>query len=874
VDLSSSRWSRIEDLFHRAVDLEPASRPAFLNRECGADTELLREVESLLAADLNRGLVRAAMAQALERLPANSDEPSEQIGKRFGHYTITGLIGKGGMGVVYYAVREEDFPMQVAIKLIKRGTDTETTLSRFRREREILAGLQHPNIARLLDGGTSDNGLPYFVMEYVEGRPLLEYAAQFPIRERLPLFRAVCSAVQYAHQKSIVHRDIKPANILVTSDGTPKLLDFGIAKLLDPAVDGATTALGPAGVRLMTPDYASPEQVRGEPVTAATDIYSLAAVLYELLTGRRVHDGQNDRGGTVTEICTPEPKKPSMIAKDIDRDLDNIVLKALRQEPERRYGSVEELSRDLERFLQDLPVQARNETLLYRGRKFLKRNRVASWTAATSAVLALALVSGWVRLSSLNTDADNSPRSIAVLPLANLSGNPEQEYFTDGMTDALISDLARIRALRVISRTSTMSYKGVRQPLPEIARRLGVRAIAEGSVFRAGNRVRITVRLVDAKKERPIWSGSYEGDLGDVLALQGQTAKAIAEEIHVTLTVPKHASPSRERHLNTDAYDAYLKGRHALFRATVEDVQRSIQFFEEALEINPRYALAYAGLADSYLSLSGMYMTPREAMSKAKAAATRALEIDPSLAEAHISMGVVRGWYEFGWEQAASELQRAIELRPNDASAHLWYGWVLASTGRSREGITQAQLAHELDPLSLFIETGLGQMYSLSGRYELALRQLRSVVEADPNFVHGHMFLGVAYLYTKQYPEAARELQQAMQLDPREPQSIAYLAYAHAKLGDRRAAIRDLRKITELSRSRYVSGYLFGIVSMGMHTNDAIEWLQKAYEDRDDMLSWLSLDGIFDQLRADPRFKLLMRQIGLVQVVPQPPQTN
>jgi eukaryotic-like serine/threonine-protein kinase len=858
------RWSRIEGLFHEAADLAPAERSAFLDRVCNGDDELRRELESLLAADTPEDeLLQAAVDQVLDQLPATSDEKSEPIGRRVGRYKITGLIGKGGMGAVYLAAREDDFHMQVAVKLLKRGTDTETALSRFRGERQILAELQHPNIAHLFDGGATESGLPYFVMEYVDGAPLLEYAASLSVRQGLELFRGVCSAVQYAHQHQVVHRDIKPANILVTREGVPKLLDFGIAKLVDPVLDGATVAtLTAVGARLMTPDYASPEQVRAEPVTTATDIYSLGAVLYELLTGQRAHHVETCSPSEIEkEICTHEPKKPSAIAKHLDPDLDNIVLMAMRKEPERRYKSVQDFAEDIDRFLQDLPVKARKESLLYRTRKFLKRKRALITVAATTAAIVLAVVVGLGRFTNPNVGIETGMRSIAVLPLENLSGDKQQDYFADGITNALTNDLARIRALRVISNNSVMSYKDAHRTPPEIAHSLGVETIAEGSVLRAGNRVRINIRLIEALKNRQMLSGSYEAELQDVSVLQSQVARAIVGELRVAIK-PEQVRTSLNERVSLDAYDTYLRGRQALSRASVEDVHRSIQFFQRALEIEPRYALAYAGLADSYLSLSGMYMTPREAMAKAKAAALRALEIDPGLADAHISMGVAKGWYEFAWEKAVEELKRAIDLNPSNALAHLYYGSILASVGSYQEGIRELRIAHELDPLSAFVETGLGQIYFNSRQYELAIRQLRSVVESDPNFVHGHMFLGVAFLYTKQFKEAAFELEKAWQMDNQEPQPIAYLAYAHAKLGNYAVAARDLRKLTELSHARYVSGYLFAIVSLGMGSRDAVEWLQKAYDDRDDMLSWLKVDALFDPLRADPRFKVLMRQTG------------
>ena len=377
-DMPDDRWHRIEDLFHRAADLAPGERERFLDSECAGDPELREEVQSLLAADVgSEGVLEVAVAEAAEQLSAEVDGDALPIGKRIGAYSIVGLIGKGGMGAVYRAVRDGEFRMEVALKLLKRGTDTDSALSHFRKERQILAGLQHPNVARLLDGGATDDGLPYFAMEYVDGRPLLEYAAPLSIRRRLELFRSVCAAVQYAHQNLIVHRDLKPGNILVTAEVAPKLLDFGIAKLLDPGSDSRDLTLTVAGARLMTPDYASPEQIRGEPVTTATDVYSLGVILYELLTGERPHRIEIHSPEAIERaICREEPRRPSTINRQLDPDLDNIILMALRKEPQRRYASVEQLSADVRRYLEGRPVRARKDTLGYRATKFIRRNRI------------------------------------------------------------------------------------------------------------------------------------------------------------------------------------------------------------------------------------------------------------------------------------------------------------------------------------------------------------------------------------------------------------------------------------------------------------------------------------------------------------------
>jgi predicted Ser/Thr protein kinase len=389
--MSDGRWHRVEDLFHRAADLAPTERAAFLSTACGGDQGLREEVESLLAADIDpEAVLEAAVAEAAGQLRAETEDGAVLIGQRIGPYLIVNLVGKGGMGTVYRAVREGEFRMEVALKLLKRGTDTDASLRQFRKERQILAALQHPNIARLLDGGATEDGLPYFAMEYVDGSPLLEYARPLSIRQRLELFRSVCAAVQYAHQNLIVHRDLKPGNILVTADGTPKLLDFGIAKLVDPESMGHDRTLTAAGGRRMTPDYASPEQVRGEPVTTATDVYSLGVILYELLTGERpYHLDTRSPEAIERAICSEEPRKPSTWNRQLDPDLDNIVLMTLRKEPQRRYVSVEQLSDDVQRCLEGRPVRARKDTARYRAVKFVNRNKLGT-IAAALAVLGIA----------------------------------------------------------------------------------------------------------------------------------------------------------------------------------------------------------------------------------------------------------------------------------------------------------------------------------------------------------------------------------------------------------------------------------------------------------------------------------------------------
>ena len=538
---------------------------------------------------------------------------------------------------------------------------------------------------------------------------------------------------------------------------------------------------------------------------------------------------------------------------------------ALRKQVDERYASVADLSADLERFLRHLPVRARPESVTYRGRKFLKRNRAPVTAAFLGGVLVLGLVAGMERFGAFRGGA--GARSIAVLPLENLSGDREQEYFADGMTDALIGDLARMPALRVISRTSVMTFKGVHRPLPEIAQRLGVRTIVEGSVLRVGNRLRIAVRLVDARTGHAVWSGSYEGELNEVLALQSQVAGAIAGEIDNSLRAVNRTRVSRDRRINLGAYDAYLKGRRQyLTDFTLESVQKAIAYFHQALALDPAYAPAYAGLADCYYTASNVYYPPTEAMPKSKRAALKALELDDTLAEAQASLALVQSVYDFDRASAERGFKRALSLRPSDAQTHLWYGIHLAGGGRFHEAVAEIQQAQQLDPVSPAISAYIGFPLYFAHHYEDAIQRMLPLTELYPEYNPLHAVLALAYEQKGDWSKAITEMEKAYELDKEsESEGLAQLGHIYASAGRTADARRVLKQLNELSHKRYVSAYNMGVLYAGLGEKDeAFRWLQKVEEDRSEWFALINVDPRLDALHADPRFAGILRSVGLI----------
>jgi eukaryotic-like serine/threonine-protein kinase len=816
-----------------------------------------------LAKDLGAGdFFAVALAKADNGAPEVERKKATRTAKilgDFGDYELLEEIGRGGQGVVYCA-HQKSLNRTVALKVIGLGPwTTERHLKRFHQEAEAAAHLDHPCIVPVYEVGERDAQC-YFSMKFIKGGQLDEVVRHTPmsIPQSAELVAKVARTIDYAHEHGILHRDIKPANILLDKNGEPHLTDFGLARLVeaDSTVTGTLEVLG-------TPSYMAPEQAAGErtKVSKATDVYGLGAVLYQLLTGQPPFAGGTTYE-TIRLLRDTEARPPRVINPRVDRDLSTICLKCLEKDPKRRYSSALALAEDLERRLRHEPIQARRIGVLSRGGKWVRRNPTSALLAAS--LIALATTAGWI---VWKTEFIRHPvtKGIAVLPFENLSGDPNNAYFAEGIQEEILTRLAKIADLKVISRTSTHRYHSKPGNLAEIAKQLGVANILEGSVQKAADEVRVNVQLINAQTDSHLWAETYDRKLTDILGIESEIAKRIAESLQAKLTGSEEQVMSKNPTENTEAYELYLKGRFFWNKRTGVDLRKAIEYFGQAVSKDPNYALAYAGLADSYQLLSGYgAASPQDSIPQTKAAVKRALELDDTLGEAHATWGRILAIYDFEFDRAIAEFERAIRLNSNYAMAHHWFGMgPLTALGQFDRAIAEGKRAVELDPLSLIDNADFGLIYFNARRYDEAIAQLRKTIDMDSRFYVAHYYLGQALQFKGQLTEAIAEYRTAVELDD-DPVALAFLGHAYARAGQRNEAQKILDRLTQEAKSRYVSAYSFALVLTGLGDKDgAIEALERAYlNDEGHDIFMVKVDPMLDDLRGQARFEALVQKVA------------
>jgi len=800
-------------------------------------------------------------------------------GTRLGVYDLSGALGAGGMGEVYRA-RDPRLGRDVAIKVLPdRLTGDPSALARFAREAKVLAALSHPNILTIFDVG-SENGISFVVMELLPGETLSSRIAQrrpdWPEAVRIGI--EIAEGLSAAHARGIIHRDLKPENIFLTRVGHIKLLDFGLASCggdfnRAEAEFGSTAELATAtGVVMGTVPYMSPEQLKGMRADARSDIFSFGCVLQETITGKAPFV-RATRAETVSAILTEAAPSLKQFDPSIPAELDQAVKRCLNKEPDQRFQSAGDLAFHLRQILNTVSSAGARTQVSRRVARF--NGRTAQRAAAVAVVLLFLGAFGyWIgaRRSSVRPQF----KSIAVLPLQNYSGDPQQEYFVDGMTDSVIADLGKIKDVRVISRTSVMPFKNSKKSMREIANELHADAVIEGSVMRSADRVRITIQLIDAARDQHLWSESYERELKDVFALQSQVAQAIAQQVHAVVRPEEQKRIAGKRGIDPEVYELYLKGRHIMERGGLEDVRKAIDYFESGLAKDPNNALLYTGLADAYIDkMMDVHESPMEATAKARAAATKALQLDDSLAEAHTSLGMIKLSYDWDWAGAEHEFKRAMELNPGYPLAYVMYGQYLTMIGRHADALSYFEEAHRLDPV--FGESYRGEGYAcfMAHKYDDAIVQYRKALELEPDAIT-YFGLVLARAEKGDYATAISEAERVTKLN-NSPLLLTSLASAYARAGRPADASRVLRRLGEIwerqgaapawhtGDSPYVCPYeVAGVYAQLGDKDRALNWLDKAYRNRS-CLYWIRQDPRFDSIRSDARFQELLAKMNFPQ---------
>lgn len=850
--------------------------------ECDATTRLGNGL--CLSCTLRQGLDsdREASRESFEAILLQDEVHDTHW--RVGNYEILEEIGRGGMGVIYRARQRHSRRIVAVKRIVSYHADSRETLERFRREAEAAASLDHPNILPIYEVGQGEDGLPFFSMKYASGGSLQNAgsALRSDARECVRLMAKIACAVRYAHEHGVLHRDLKPGNILLDAHGEPFVTDFGLAKWLDTGTD-LTQTLTIFG----TPGYIAPEQAKGSAanLTPAADVYSLGAIAFNLFTGRPPFVGEHALAVVQQASETSAPKLRSL-APELDRDLETICARCLEREPQARYRSAADLATDLERWVEGRPIIARRVSPPARMWRWSKRN--PKLAAATAAALCSAMAAGALLVSRNETphpaNLDSPPRQLSaevktmtVIPLKVLSADPSEEYLGIGLADALSSQIGRIPEILIRSPSGTRYAKTPASDPLTIGRLLHVEAVLDGTVERVVDNIQVSVRLFRVADAAVIWSQKFDDKFTEIFAIQDAISEGVAKTLIQNVSDEDRKLLTTRHTDSVDAYRAYLKGRYVWNKRTPDALQQSLEFFRRALDLDPTYSSAYAGMADAYALLVWQEQLPRdEFIARAKAAAIKALEIDPSLAEPHATLGYVKFWYDWDFAGAELEFRRAIELNPDYGTAHHWYGEALGMMGRFEDAVRELRLAQQVDPLSPIINADLGKLFFLAREPDQAIEQLRKTLELDPEMPLAHVFLGLAYNKKGMSNNAIPELERVANAPNSRAIFKATLGFVYGQSG-RKADAR--RIISELIQSRttkqYVSPFHIALVYVGLGENDkAMEWLQTATRERDPFLMYIRVDPNFDSLRGDPRFVELIKELTTpTQRVPTTPHS-